>query len=201
MKSEPLSWNIEQDDDLATVVFSGVLDERCDLDPLHNLTGRVIFDLAAVSRINSVGVTQWVKFIEGLEDVTELTFIHCSVPMVTQLNMIRSFGGNCAVESFYAPYVCTATGEEQDVLLTTRDLVDPLNPPIYPSDAGGELVLGDLPLRYFSFLKHLASREPDSGAAGRSGESGPAEGPADEPTEGPADQPADQRADKSGPVG
>ena len=155
MKGEPLSWNIDKDEDQTTVTFTGVLDERCDLDPLHNLSGKVTFDLAGIARINSVGVTQWVKFVEGLEDVTELFFIHCSVPMVTQLNMIRSFGGNCSVDSFYAPYVCTVTGEEQDVLLTTRELTDPLTPPTYPSDAGGELVLGDLPVRYFNFLKHI----------------------------------------------
>lgn len=159
MKGEPLSWTIDKDEDLTTVIFTGVLDERCDLDPLHGLAGRVTFDLAGVMRINSVGVTQWVKFVEGLEDVTELLFVRCSVPMVTQLNMIRSFGGTCTVDSFYAPYVCTTTGEEQDVLLTTGDLPDPLNPPTYPSDAGGELVLGDLPGRYFSFLKHIGLRE------------------------------------------
>lgn len=152
MKGQPLSWTVDERDDATTVCFSGVLDERTNLSALNGLNGKVCFDLSGVNRINSVGVTQWVTFVEDLEGVSELRLVRCSVPVVNQLNMIRKFRGGGQIESFHAPYVSTATGEEQHILLTAADLNDPLKPPTFPCDAGGELVLGDVPERYFHFL-------------------------------------------------
>ena len=151
MERRPFTWQIKRREKETLVVFAGDLDERCNLVEFPELEGQVTFDLAGVSRVTSGGVTRWIKLLRRMASVTELYYVRCSVPVVTQLNMVRGFQGPGVVRSFYAPYVCEATGEEQDMLLTPQQVPDPANPPTFPSDKG-ELVLNDLPRRYFTFL-------------------------------------------------
>jgi len=151
MQRKPFVWTIEEGEGGILVVFSGDLDERCNLAEFPALRGVVTFDLAGVTRVTSGGVTRWIRLLRGLEGVTELVFVRCSVPVVTQLNMVRGFQGQGVVRSFYAPYACDATGEEQDVLLTPDQIQDVSTAPPVSSDEG-ELTLNDLPRRYFAFL-------------------------------------------------
>lgn len=151
MQRKPFVWTIEEGEDAVLVSFGGDLDERCNLTEFPMLEGAVTFDLAGVTRVTSGGVTRWIKLLRGLEGVTALVFVRCSVPVVTQLNMVRGFQGQGVVRSFYAPYVCDETGEEHDVLLTPEQIKDVNTAPPVPSDEG-ELTLNDLPRRYFAFL-------------------------------------------------
>lgn len=146
-----LSWQMVEKDGETLVVFSGNLDEKCDLQPLADLSGRVTFDLEGIVRINSVGVTRWVRFVNNLEAVSELVFEKCSLSVVTQLNMVQDFRGKSRIGSFYAPYICRQSGEEQLVLLKPEDLGATFSAPTVPSDKG-DLELDDLPERYFTFL-------------------------------------------------
>jgi ABC-type transporter Mla MlaB component len=155
MERQPLTWEIEKPDSGTKVVFSGDLDERCTLQEFPPLSGIVSFDLAGISRVTSGGVTRWIRFVRGLVDVSQLFFANCSVHVVTQLNMVRGFQGKGEIISFYAPYLCTETGEETEVLLKVEDVPDPTTPPVFPSE-DGELVLNDIPKRYFAFLAHKA---------------------------------------------
>lgn len=151
MEREALSWHIAQSNGQTMVAFSGVLDERSDLQTMPPLSGNVEFDLGGIRRVTSGGVTQWIRFIANLAEVAELTFVQCSVPVVGQLNMVRGFCGKAVVRSFYAPYLCEDTGEETYVLLKTDQLADLDHPPEFPSGQG-KLVLNDIPHRYFAFL-------------------------------------------------
>jgi hypothetical protein len=134
------------------VSLRGSINENCDFQQLKNLAGRVIFDLAGVQRINSDGVRRWIDFLRGLDHVSELVFVRCSVAIVAQLNMIRGFSGQASIESFYAPYICPSTEHEELRLLMLQDVKDPLHPPTFPC-SGGVLELDDLPERYFAFLR------------------------------------------------
>jgi hypothetical protein len=152
MYKKPFVWTIERTEDGKTdVSFNGDLDERCNLEEFPALEGEVTFDLGGVTRVTSGGVTRWIKLLRSLQAVTQLSFVRCSVPVVTQLNMVRGFQGHGLVRSFYAPYVCEATGEEEDVLLTPDQVTDLSSAPTFSTD-DGEIMLNDLPRRYFAFL-------------------------------------------------
>lgn len=158
IKNQPLSWEVVEKDEETLVVFTGNLNEKSRLEELKSLTGKVTFDLAGIYRINSVGVTHWINFINDLEHVSELFLVRCSIPVVGQLNMVRDFKGKSRVISFYAPYVCPDTGDEEEILLTREDLGDSFTPPKIKSDEG-EMVLDDLPKRYFTFLMPRARKK------------------------------------------
>ena len=153
MYRKPFEWEISEQENETLVRLSGDLDERCALEDFPTLDGSVTFDLADVARVTSGGVTRWIKLLKRLAGAT-VTLARCSVPVVTQLNMVRGFRGSGAVESFYAPYVCEESGEEEDRLLTPDDVPDTTSPPTFPCEEG-ELVLNDLPRRYFAFLDHI----------------------------------------------
>ncbi len=146
-----LTYEIKKSDDGTRVIFTGEVDETADFSQLTGLSGQVTFDLEEIERFNSEGIRRWVKFIRELE-VSELILEKCSVPVVTQLNLIRGLKGQVWVKSFYIPYVCIASGEEELHLLHADDIDDPTNPPT-PEGENGALELDDLPERYFSFLK------------------------------------------------
>jgi hypothetical protein len=151
-RSQALTWEFKKRGDETLVIFDGRVDGVSDFSSLGTLTGKITFDLAAVRRFNSEGVRRWINFIRTLDEVIELSFVRCSSAVVTQLNMIREFQGRARVRSFYAPYVCVASGETEDRLFNVEDITDPLNPPVFEGQEG-EMELDDIAERYFAFLK------------------------------------------------
>jgi len=147
-----LTYEIKQTADGARVVFSGEVDETSDFSRLAGLSGKVIFDLEKIERFNSEGIRRWVRMIKGLQ-VEELVLERCSVPVVAQLNLIRGLKRKVWVSSFYIPYVCVETGEEEMHLLHAEEIDDPQNPPTPQGAPGKTLELDDVPERYFAFLR------------------------------------------------
>jgi hypothetical protein len=140
-------------EDGVLVKFNGEVDETADFSTLGDLSGKVAFDLEKIERFNSEGIRRWVTFIRGLDQVSELVLEKCSVPVVAQLNLIRGLKGRVWVKSFYIPYVCVETGEEEVHLLYADDVKDPSDPPMPDAGPGKTLELDDVPERYFSFLR------------------------------------------------
>lgn len=132
--------------------FRGKIDERADFSPLADLSGPLIFDLAAVERVNSAGLARWVEAMRALiERGGELTFSRCSPTVVYQLNLTSVFERAAAVESVYAPYICEASGVERTYLLQI-DQLEGGKAPVY-EESDGVFELDDLPERYFAFLR------------------------------------------------
>jgi hypothetical protein len=151
-----LTYEVKETEDGTLVVFRGEVDETSDFTPLTGLEGKVTFDLEKIERLNSEGIRRWVHFIRGLDQVKELVLDRCAVPVVAQLNMIRGLKGKVWVRSFYIPYVCIETGEEEVHLLHSEKIDDPENPPTPEGADGRTLELDDTPERYFAFLRDFS---------------------------------------------
>jgi hypothetical protein len=83
------------------------------------MVGTVVLDLAAVERITSYGVREWLSMLGAAKNAT-LVFARCSEAVVNQLGMIRKFAGHAQVVSFYAPYECSVCGEGFERLFDLR---------------------------------------------------------------------------------
>jgi anti-anti-sigma regulatory factor len=137
------------------VVVEGDLTEASDLQGLEQATQRApVLDLAGVSRINSMGVQGWLRFMHRLRDQgVRVAFTRCSPAIVGQLNIVRSFRGSAEVRSILAPYCCQGCGREDALLVDMTD--DPLaqiqaTRPC--ADCGSEMEFDDLPEHYISFF-------------------------------------------------
>ena len=149
-----LSWTIAEEAGGQRVILAGKVDETSDLDRLR-LRGVVTLDLAAVTRVNSVGVCRWVSFLGNLSEVTALTFERCSVAFVAQMNLMPGLLGSGHVRSFYVPLACLkcCTESEELVAVTPELRLRGWRALQFSCGVCGEaLCLDDLPERYFAFL-------------------------------------------------
>lgn len=108
------------------VVARGILTEAADLSallgqiaqakqslPAAGAVPRIAFDMGGISRTNSVGIREWLLFLEKLPPGTPLLYRKLSPMMVEQANVIPNMlgKGKVTIESFQAPYVCPDCGE------------------------------------------------------------------------------------------
>ena len=155
MAPPAMRWDLASGADGMVVELAGDIDEHAALAPLgERLSGPVVLDLAAVRRINSQGVRTWIDFLRALSEVTRLVFRRCSVPVITQINMIANFRGTAEVVSFYAPYVCETCGAEAEHLI---DVAEQRRrglrmPDVACAACGGAMTFDDVADRYLSFL-------------------------------------------------
>jgi hypothetical protein len=101
----------------------GTIDERADLTPLRDLesASRVVLDLGGVTRINSVGVREWIRAMRAIPSSIEVVWERVAPVMVSQIAMIANFHGHSRIESFLAPYFCPECDAEQTFLLTPAE--------------------------------------------------------------------------------
>ncbi|HSK02360.1 MAG TPA: PilZ domain-containing protein [Kofleriaceae bacterium] len=147
-------WQVTKDGERIRVVLRGDFTEATRFDELlPAMLGRVVFDTAQVTYMNSLGVRAWCEFlrrapIQGYE-------LHaCSVPFILQASMVRDVIGRGTVTSFFAPYHCIGCDHQEERLLQAAAiLASGLTPPVYKCpECGGALEFDDLPERYFAFL-------------------------------------------------
>ena len=100
---------IHAEADTTKIVVSGSITERSQLllPEVFTLGKRIQVDTAAVTRINSLGVASWIRYMGKLSAMgVPVSIAPLSVAFVTQAGMISNFLGTAAVESFLAPYFC-----------------------------------------------------------------------------------------------
>lgn len=150
-----LTWRIKQRSGFTAVeLFGQIGDDAAFAELASGLSGVVVLRLGEVTRLNSVGVREWLDFVSGLDAVDELVFSHCSTAIVGQLNAISDFAGPATIRSFYAPYHCPACdrSELRLVDLQTHRPSAARVPRFECHDCSGPMELDDLPRRYFAFL-------------------------------------------------
>lgn len=90
-----------------TLKISGPIDASFGEDlNLKKFPNVFYLDLNDISRINSSGVRQWVRFIQSL-DKKKVCYINVSCPVVEQFSMVSEIIGRYnTVKSFNARYIC-----------------------------------------------------------------------------------------------
>lgn len=102
--------------------LSGILNEYADLSSLTKQPTPLTLNLREVSRLNSIGIRNLLKFLHEFGD-KPLTYVECPSEFVDQINMIPGLLGvkrQGVVASLFVPYECTSCGHEEDLLADTE---------------------------------------------------------------------------------
>ncbi len=148
-------WEIVDETQRIRIVLKGDFTEATRFDELEaSMVGRVDFDMAQVRYMNSLGVRAWCEFLRAAP-LQGYEFHACSVPFVLQASMVEDVVGRGTVTSFFAPYHCGNCDHQEERLLQSAALLaSSLEPPLFQCPkCDGQLLLDDLPERYFAFLQ------------------------------------------------
>ena len=148
-------WQVVKDGERTRVVLRGDFTEATRFDELlPAMVGRVVFDMAQVTYMNSLGVRAWCEFLRQAR-IQGYEFHACSIPFVLQASMVRDVIGRGTVTSFFAPFHCISCDHQEERLLQSAAiLASNLEPPVFKCpNCGGALEFDDLPERYFAFLQ------------------------------------------------
>ncbi len=148
-------WQVKKDGDRTRVVLRGDFTEATRFDELlPAMVGRVVFDTAQVTYMNSLGVRAWCEFLRQAR-IQGYEFHACSVPFILQASMVRDVVGRGTVTSFFAPFHCISCDHQEERLLQSAAILAAnLEPPVFKCPScGGALEFDDLPERYFAFLQ------------------------------------------------
>src|SRR5687767_7296178 len=104
------------------ILLSGLVDENADFaQALGQVQSPLIIDCSQIQRINSVGVSAWIRYFTKLQKLgVELCFVRCSIQIVQQLNHVSNFGCGGRIESIYVPYFCTGCQTEMKGLYSAE---------------------------------------------------------------------------------
>ena len=147
-------WQVVKDGERIRVVLRGDFTEATRFDDLlPAMVGRVVFDTAQVTYMNSLGVRAWCEFLRQAR-IQGYEFHACSVPFVLQASMVRDVIGRGTVTSFFAPFHCVGCDHEEERLIQTAAILAAnLEPPTFKCPrCGGALEFDDIPERFFAFL-------------------------------------------------
>jgi CheY-like chemotaxis protein len=148
-------WQVVKDGERIRVVLRGDFTEATRFDDLlPAMVGRVVFDTAQVTYMNSLGVRAWCEFLRHAR-IQGYEFHACSVPFILQASMVRDVIGRGTVTSFFAPFHCIGCDHQEERLIQTAAILAAnLEPPTFKCPScGGALEFDDLPERYFAFLQ------------------------------------------------
>lgn len=104
------------------LLLSGRIDENADLSRQSDaLLAQVSeIDLSGLTRINSIGVREWMDFTASFSG-RNLSLIRCAPVFVDQLNAIANFAGGAQVVSVMSAFECENDGEVQLIEVSTDD--------------------------------------------------------------------------------
>lgn len=150
--SSALTWKSEG----GRLRLSGRIDENADLAafaadlPFDGAT----VDLGGLTRINSIGVREWMDFVGGLGS-RKLRLVRCAPVFVEQLNAIANFAGSTDVVSVLSEFECESDGEASHVEVQVADVRAgkyPLSPRC--PRCAAEMIPAQENELYFRFLRY-----------------------------------------------
>ena len=152
-------WKMIREGQRQIVKLSGVLSAEVDLSPLKQLRGEIDFNLREFRRISSDSIQTWLDLVRSLRGASKIRLLECPSQFVQQANAISNLLDNTEVVSFFAPYVCSRCGlDEEQLIDVRRDLYTihgtlERRPPNFGCvRCGTTMEFDDIPERYFMFL-------------------------------------------------
>jgi hypothetical protein len=137
--------------------LSGVVDENADFDKaLGALPPKIILHCGGISRMNSVGVKQWISYFEPrVKKGLQLIFMECSPVIVEQLNSVSNFACGAQVLSAQLSFTCGACEHHFVQSYKTDDLRPMLEGGVQDQPCpkcGQASEFDDLPMEYLHFV-------------------------------------------------
>lgn len=157
--------------------LTGDVDESVHFAPVIELVKRrteseavstVQFDLGNVTRLNSSGVRQWLRFLDTIQSMAAVEFIKVNQAVIEQTIVAPNFLGKEGnrIHNFEAPYKCPEcshkileTLEPSEVIVEDGEII----PPSFDCERCGALMDFDGEEKdYFGFLEQLIQSEGES---------------------------------------
>ena len=105
--------------------LAGVLNENADLSELLKAASPLKIDLGKVTRFNSIGIRNMLKFLQGWGS-KPFEYHACPAEFINQINMIPSLLGSPrrtgSIASLYVPYECDSCEFETDLLTPAHEV-------------------------------------------------------------------------------
>lgn len=96
--------------------------------PMAGLT-LIEIDLKSMKYINSIGVKNWILWVNKVPANCKVTLHHCPLMMISQASTVTGFlKPSFSVESFFAPFTCPDCEDETLVLLKRGEHYDYASP-------------------------------------------------------------------------
>ena len=138
--------------------ISGEIDEFSDFVNIFDKFPKEIWvDLKEVSRINSLGIRQWLEAMRGCQSHVHL--MNCSESIIDAINLVPQFlGEHGRVESFEVTFICDECSTEVHKFLDTKDIqfedgeVQDFESQETCLSCGGDMDLNHVAEIYFDFL-------------------------------------------------
>lgn len=106
----------------AEVTLRGAISERVELSTSVPKGVPIFIDAGAVTKINSLGVRTWIRFLEALcANTPDVIIRRMSPVLVLQASMIGAFMSRTRVESFLSPWCCTSCSSSHQMLHGIHD--------------------------------------------------------------------------------
>ncbi len=154
-----MKYQMVSNESETTVDFSGEITEESTTE-LQKVAEElkaakdIVFNLANVTKINSLGVRSWVQFIRAIGPEHKLAFSECAPVTVLQINMIPSFRAHATIDSVICQYSCSSCRAlTSTVVECSKYDIDNLPPAPPCSKCGSETELDEDEEEYFGFLK------------------------------------------------
>ncbi len=154
-----MKYQMMSGETVTSVDFSGEITEESTSE-LQKLADElksakdIMFNLAKITKINSLGVRSWVQFVRAVGPEHKMTFEDCAPVIVLQINMIPSFRASATIDSVVCQYSCSSCRAMTTITVDCKKHdIDTL--PVAPacSKCGSETELDEDEEEYFGFLK------------------------------------------------
>lgn len=111
--------------DSVVVFLVGTIDENDDFKALIGSGGKTLtVNCKGVTRINSMGVKNWLKFFLSFAGSnTKILFVEVPPVLIEQFNMIQNFRCGGEIVSVVAPFHCESCKAHFNRTLITADLI------------------------------------------------------------------------------
>ena len=149
----------ESDGQNIKVSFAGKIDANgVDVSTLQDrVKGDCIFNLKKVEYVNSIGMKEWIGFMETFSKGRAITFEECSPSIINQINIIPEFSNYAKVKSFFAVFVCEECQLHSDHLFDTSlgyKAIMEESEKMMCKSCNHPMELDEYPKSYYSFLEH-----------------------------------------------